>query len=276
MPFPVHGDYALPFPSQNAPDAYGAPRYPIPVRPQQEPWLDPRPDPWPGEPLPPEEGQMPQLPDYRNAGTFPVPGETLPPLPPDRARKEWPATPIPSWGYPEYYNQQRGPKGPIWTPPQPFPQGDLDSPRGLPPSEYVEGYFPHDKWDIANKYPLGPIPGKPNLLTDYNSLGNTRPFGPGEFVTNPDGTVSSERTFTVPVGNQWWVVPGMWLVNGTPTQVDPQTAAQYAQSSGLNWPTFDSENWANQYANHREAVLNRPGYGTGALEPLWSRPWPPR
>jgi hypothetical protein len=81
---------------------------------------------------------------------------------------------------------------------------------------------------------------------------------------------------TVPMGNQWAVVPSLWMVNGVPTRVDWRTAVQYAQQSGLTWPMFDSENWANQYARHRETVLNRPGMGTGAMEPLWSRPWPPR
>lgn len=121
--------------------------------------------------------------------------------------------------------------------------------------------------------PLGPQPGQLHRLSQYDNLGRIRPFGPGEFLRNPDGSMSSEESLTVQMPNgQWAVVPGLWLIDGVPHKVNEDQAAEFAQRSGLVWPTFDSLNWAEQFANHRENIWERTPFGrTDAQPPLWSR-----
>jgi hypothetical protein len=123
---------------------------------------------------------------------------------------------------------------------------------------------------------LGPQPGRLYRLQKYDNLGAIRPFGPGEYLHNPDGSMSNEETLTVqrPDG-KWMIVPGLWMVNGQAHKVDDDQALQYAQQSGLIWPTFENQNWANQFAGHREAIWERTPQGqTDAQPPLWSRPLP--
>jgi hypothetical protein len=125
--------------------------------------------------------------------------------------------------------------------------------------------------------PLGPLPGKLNRLPQYDHLGDVRPFGPGEYLSNPDGSWSSEMTTSVPVNNQWWVVPTLWMVNGVPHRVSEDQAAEYAQQSGLVWPTFDSPNLAQHFSRRRETIWQGTPVGRSDMQrSLWSRPWPPR
>ena len=125
--------------------------------------------------------------------------------------------------------------------------------------------------------PLGPLKGKPNLMPQYNNLGQNRPLGPGEYVTLPNGSWASEMTYTLQLGNQWAVVPGLWLMNGVPTRVDEDQAAELAQQSGLQWRTFPDEKSANEYSNQRESTWEKTPVGRSDMQPpLWSKPWPPR
>lgn len=38
-----------------------------------------------------------------------------------------------------------------------------------------------------------------------------RPFREGEYVTNPDGSRSTQRTVTIPLKGGWAVVPSLWM-----------------------------------------------------------------
>lgn len=125
--------------------------------------------------------------------------------------------------------------------------------------------------------PYGPIQGgKLTRLPQFDSLGKIRPFGPGEFIRMPDGSFANEESWTVPVGNQWWVVPGLWMVNGVATHVNEDQATEYAQQSGLNWPMFADQQKADAFAQQRESIWQTVPQGrTDMQQPLWSRKWPP-
>jgi hypothetical protein len=129
----------------------------------------------------------------------------------------------------------------------------------------------------AADIPLGPVKGRVRVHSRYNSLGRIRPFGPGEGVDMGGGNYANEMTWTTQLGDKWSVIPGLWLINGVPTKVDEDQAAEYAQASGLNWPLFDSQKEADAFAQQREAFWESQGlnHDTTAQAPLWSRPWPP-
>ena len=128
----------------------------------------------------------------------------------------------------------------------------------------------------ATEFPVGPVQGKANLLPQFGNLGQIRPFGPGEYLDMGDKGWASEMTYTLPYNGQWSVLPGLWVVNGVPTRVTEDQATQYAQQSGLVWPSFENEELANQYANQREATWQKTPMGRSDMQPsLWSRKWPP-
>jgi hypothetical protein len=124
----------------------------------------------------------------------------------------------------------------------------------------------------AAEIPEGPVQGKSNLLPEFSSLGAVRPFGPGEYITLPSGGMANEMTITTQLGDKWAVLPGLWIVNGVPTHVSEDQAAEYARQSGLNWPTFDTVEQADKWATDREDIWERTPHGqTQAQTPLWSR-----
>ena len=124
-------------------------------------------------------------------------------------------------------------------------------------------------------YGPGPVRGRANLLPQYQQLGATRPLGPGEYIDRGNGNYSSEETITVPYHGKWAVLPSLWLVQGQPMTLDEDTAVQYAQQSGLNWPMFNSEAEANAFADQREQRWNQLPQGRTDLQPpLWSRRFP--
>jgi hypothetical protein len=92
-----------------------------------------------------------------------------------------------------------------------------------------------------------------------------------------DGSWASEMSYTLQLGNQWAVVPGLWVINGVPTRVSEDQAAELAQQSGLVWRTFPDERAASDFALQRENVWEKTPQGRSDMQtPLWSRPWPPR
>lgn len=150
-------------------------------------------------------------------------------------------------------------------------QPPADDPNPPAPVQQISDQGP------AAKIPFGPVKGTLHLLPQFQNLGRIRPFGPGEWIDQGEDNWGSEETWTVPVGKQWWVVPGLWLVDGVPTHVNEDQAAEYAQQSGLNWPTFDNEKAADKFSNEREQIWERTPKGRSDMQrPLWSRPWPPR
>src|SRR5215469_4796399 len=113
----------------------------------------------------------------------------------------------------------------------------------------------------AAQIPFGPLKGRAQLLPQFANLGRVRPFGPGEYVDLGNSGMANEMTYTTQLGNQWAVVPGLWLVNGVPTRVTEDQATEYAQQSGLIWPTFKSLEEADQFAQQREAVWQKTPHG---------------
>jgi hypothetical protein len=106
---------------------------------------------------------------------------------------------------------------------------------------------------------LGPLPGTPHLNAQVAPTvpqGAPRPFGPGEYLANPDGSWSNEISVTVsdPAlnGGRPTVVPSLWLVDGQPVRVDEDTAARYAVQSGLQFPSYGSEDEAERASEARE------------------------
>lgn len=134
-----------------------------------------------------------------------------------------------------------------------------------------------DNQGPAAKIGHGPVQGKAMLRPEFQSLGRNRPFGPGEYLHLPDGNWASEMTYSLPYQGKFAVLPGLWLMNGVPTHVSEDQATELAQQSGLQWPTFDTQENADQYANQREARWQTTPFGRSDYYPaLWSRPWPPQ
>ena len=126
----------------------------------------------------------------------------------------------------------------------------------------------------AHQIPLGPIAGTMNRLpTLYDQLGANRPLGPGEFVSQTGGGMTSEETLTIPMANdQWMVVPGLWLINGIPTKVTEDKAQEMARQSSLNFPTFPSQAHADAYTKQRENIWETNPQGNTSIQPpVWSR-----
>lgn len=120
----------------------------------------------------------------------------------------------------------------------------------------------------------GVLPGQVFLnpkLAPRVRAGLPRPFAPGEYVQNPNGSWSSEITVTVqnPDGS-WSVVPSLWLDNGKPTRVDEDTAERYAAQSGLPFRKFSSESEAEAFSNRREnAWQGISPQNASSVPPLW-------
>lgn len=115
------------------------------------------------------------------------------------------------------------------------------------------------------------------MLPHFGSLGQNRPFGPGEYLHLPNGSWASEMTYTLPYQGKYAVLPGLWLKNGVPHHVTEDEAIELAQQSGLNWPMFDQEAHAEQYATQREQRWQTAPFGRSDFyPPLWSRQWPPQ
>lgn len=123
----------------------------------------------------------------------------------------------------------------------------------------------------------GDIPGK--LHTDDaiapKVRGAARPFAPGEWVDNPDGSWSSEISATVthPALNkgQPTNIPTLWLIDGKPVRVSDDQAAQLAAKSGLSWPAYASTKDADAAATEREKAWQglKPEQAS-KVPPLWT------
>lgn len=126
----------------------------------------------------------------------------------------------------------------------------------------------------------GALPGMVHLnpaIAPKVPNGAPRPFAPGEWVDNPDGSWSSEISSTIEnADGSWSVVPGMWLVNGQPQRVDEDTASRYAQTSGLTFPKYKTLGEAEKFATDRESVWQgvKPQEAS-KIAPLWSAPLAP-
>lgn len=107
--------------------------------------------------------------------------------------------------------------------------------------------------------------------------GAPRPFAPGEYVQNPDGTWSSEISVTVRDKDfnhgRATNIPSLWLVDGKPRKVSESQAIEYAKQSGISWPSFRSIKLANDAAMSREnAWQTLEPKDAGTVAPLWQAP----
>lgn len=122
---------------------------------------------------------------------------------------------------------------------------------------------------------LGPLPGQLTLNPAIapQVQGNARPLAPGEYLRNPNGSWSSEMTYTVPYNGGFAVVPGMWIVDGKPVRVDEDQATEYARQSGLNFQTYPDEATAEKASQAREDQWQTmQPQDAGKVAPLWAKP----
>jgi hypothetical protein len=125
--------------------------------------------------------------------------------------------------------------------------------------------------DMSNM-PFGFAPSEPMKQTKQPPL---RPFRPGEQITNPDGSYSTEVTTTVEDGRGgWMVIPQLWMSpNGVVDLRDkPDLAASTAihlrDNFGLQFPSFKTVSEADMFARQRsdmggagQGSIVRPPYG---------------
>ena len=218
--------------------------------------------------------------NYFSAGRMPAGGYTVPPEAIDRYAAQHPLPIHNQWPQqtpePPSFNLKMRPHG-LGVPPPEGAPGSPTGPKHIPgdisqlaatvPQQQAQATGP------AAEIPYGPVQGQLHLLPQFQGLGNTRPFGPGEAIRMPNGSITSEETYTVQMGNRWSVIPGLWLINGTPTHLTEDQARNMAVRSGLQWPfTYDSREQADAYAKQREAIWNQTPQTLGmtvAQSALW-------
>lgn len=110
---------------------------------------------------------------------------------------------------------------------------------------------------------------------------NPRPFAPGEYMTNPNGSWSSEMTYTLqdPIlnGGLPTNVPGLWLKDGKPYHATEDEAARFAAQSGLQWPTYQRLPEADAASAEREKNWQSISpQNSGSVRPLYVVPRLPR
>jgi hypothetical protein len=126
---------------------------------------------------------------------------------------------------------------------------------------------------------LGALPGQLHLNPQIapQVQGNARPLAPGEYLTNPQGSWSSEMTYTVPYNGGFAVIPGMWIVDGKPVRVDEDQATTYAKQTGLNFQTYPDEAAAEKASQAREDQWQTMQPQDAAkVAPLWGKPEGPK
>ena len=108
--------------------------------------------------------------------------------------------------------------------------------------------------------------------------GAARPFAPGEYVKNPNGSWSSEITVTVADprlnNGQPTNLPSLWIVNGKPYRAkNEDEATDLAIKSGLSWPSHKTMAEATAASNTREKNWQTiEPQNAGSVPPLWTVP----
>lgn len=139
--------------------------------------------------------------------------------------------------------------------------------------------------EIAAQAPARPLPSAGVLpgtlhlnpqLAPSVPAGSPRPFAPGEWIQNPNGSWSSEISTTLSdphlAGGRPVNIPTLWLVNGKPERVSEDQAVQYAIQSGLPWRSYSSMQAADAAARQREAEWQKvqPGPSAAEVPSLWA------
>jgi hypothetical protein len=103
-------------------------------------------------------------------------------------------------------------------------------------------------------------------------------------MNNPDGSWSSEMTYTVnnpaygPVnpdfnGGKPTVIPGLWIKDGKPYHATEDEAMQFANQGGYHFPAYSNAAQADDVANAREAAWqNVPRERASMAAPLFVLP----
>ncbi len=157
--------------------------------------------------------------------------------------------------------------------------------RGQPMADDIRGTQMVRPDGYDDPYSDGPQPGymtgrahlDPGLAPQVPH-GAPRPFAPGEYVRNPDGSWSSEVTMSVQNpklnGGRATNIPSMWLKDGKPyIAKDEDEAAGYATQSGLPFRSYDNIDAANQASIDRESAwqpIQNPK-DARRVEPLWDQ-----
>jgi hypothetical protein len=106
--------------------------------------------------------------------------------------------------------------------------------------------------------------------------GAARPFAPGEYIDNNDGSWSSERSMTVTDprlnGGRATIIPSLWIRDGNPYQArDEREASDLAAASGVPFRGYGSIPEAERASIDRERRWQKLSPETsGQMEPLWT------
>jgi len=108
-----------------------------------------------------------------------------------------------------------------------------------------------------------------NLVPPDNvNLKQIRPFGSGEYIANPDGSMSTERTMTFNIEGQEVLAPSLWMTPNGPVDLsrNPDTIVraiiEYERRTGKKFPRFKTPEEAKQFAIGRSQSGGR---GAGEL-----------
>ncbi len=134
---------------------------------------------------------------------------------------------------------------------------------------------------IRDTYIPKPIGGAAEMrlrpeLAPKVPTGAARPFAPGEYVTNPDASWSSEVSLTVQHprlnGGKATVIPSLWIKDGKPYEAKSEDeAVALALASRLPFKAYKSMDEAEKASIQREAEwqpLKRPE-DAASINPLW-------
>ncbi len=99
-----------------------------------------------------------------------------------------------------------------------------------------------------------------------------RPFGGSEYVSNPDGSFSTERTVTERLPNNGPIAnfPSLWMTGAGPVNLPWQKAAiaagMYENENGLTFPRFGTYNAGIRHSKEKSAKGGRGG--SSAIEAI--------
>lgn len=149
--------------------------------------------------------------------------------------------------------------------------GDDRGPKTLPNGTYVPA-LPGPGF-IDGELHLDPT------IAPKVPAGAPRPFAPGEYIVNPDGSVSSEISVTPQLPNGLWVnIPSLWIKDGKPyVAANEDEALDLALQSKLPFQTYQTEGAANKAAQDRETSWGKYNQDPAAAraEPaLWDKRLP--
>lgn len=110
---------------------------------------------------------------------------------------------------------------------------------------------------ISDAFIMPPMGGASDTHLLAPAGAGLRPFAPGEYVQNPDGSWSSERSMTIQdprvAGGKWAVIPSVYLRDGKPVEApDEDAAVKLAVESGKKYRAFPSLQTAEDFSIQRE------------------------